>query len=162
MDCLRTAIRSGAREAICIYRRDLENMPGNRREYANAVEKGARFLFLTNPIALTDDGAGQTGRRGKRREQSKEKGPTAQEPQCTSDFRPLRLARNGAKVRRQARSRARRRQPPLDIEKPRLSERVEIPVAVRVDDDLDKVGLKQTKREVGRGKQAGNRDPEPA
>lgn len=52
MDCLRTAIRSGAREAICIYRRDLDNMPGSRREYANAVEEGARFLFLTNPIAL--------------------------------------------------------------------------------------------------------------
>jgi glutamate synthase (NADPH/NADH) small chain len=59
MDCLRTAIRSGAREAICIYRRDLENMPGSRREYANAVEEGARFLFLTNPIALTDNGAGR-------------------------------------------------------------------------------------------------------
>ena len=59
MDCLRTAIRSGAREALCIYRRDLENMPGSRREYANAVEEGARFLFLTNPIALTDDGAGR-------------------------------------------------------------------------------------------------------
>lgn len=59
MDCLRTAIRSGAREAICIYRRDLENMPGSRREYANAVEEGARFLFLTNPIALIDNGAGR-------------------------------------------------------------------------------------------------------
>ncbi len=53
MDCLRTAIRSGAREAICIYRRDLENMPGSRREYNNAVEEGARFMFLTNPIALS-------------------------------------------------------------------------------------------------------------
>jgi glutamate synthase (NADPH/NADH) small chain len=59
MDCLRTALRSGAREAICIYRRDLENMPGSRREYANAVEEGARFLFLTNPIALIDNGAGR-------------------------------------------------------------------------------------------------------
>ena len=45
MDCLRTAIRSGAREVICIYRRDLENMPGSRREYLNAVEEGARFMF---------------------------------------------------------------------------------------------------------------------
>ena len=59
MDCLRTAIRSGARETICIYRRDLENMPGSRREYANAVEEGARFMFLTNPIALSGNGAGQ-------------------------------------------------------------------------------------------------------
>jgi glutamate synthase (NADPH/NADH) small chain len=58
MDCLRTAIRSGAREAICVYRRDFENMPGSRREYANAVEEGARFMFLTNPVGLSGDGRG--------------------------------------------------------------------------------------------------------
>ena len=52
MDCLRTAIRAGAGEATCVYRRDLENMPGSRREYANALEEGAHFLFLTNPVAL--------------------------------------------------------------------------------------------------------------
>ena len=59
MDCLRTAIRCGAREAVCIYRRDFENMPGSRREYFNAVEEGARFMFLTNPIALSGNGAGK-------------------------------------------------------------------------------------------------------
>jgi glutamate synthase (NADPH/NADH) small chain len=59
MDCLRTAIRCGAREATCVYRRDLENMPGSRREYANAVEEGARFMFLTNPIAFSDNGSGE-------------------------------------------------------------------------------------------------------
>ena len=59
MDCLRTAIRCGAREAICIYRRDLENMPGSRREYLNATEEAARFMFLTNPIALSGNDAGQ-------------------------------------------------------------------------------------------------------
>ncbi len=53
MDCLRTALRSGARNAICVYRRDLENMPGSRREYLNAVEEGAEFRFLTNAIALS-------------------------------------------------------------------------------------------------------------
>jgi glutamate synthase (NADPH/NADH) small chain len=52
MDCLRTAIRAEAKEAICIYRRDLVNMPGSRKEYYNAIEEGAKFLFLTNPIAL--------------------------------------------------------------------------------------------------------------
>lgn len=52
MDCLRTALRSGAREAVCLYRRDLANMPGSRKEYANAVEEGARFEFLTNPIEI--------------------------------------------------------------------------------------------------------------
>src|SRR6266511_5977233 len=59
MDCLRTAIRCGARDAICIYRRDLENMPGSRREYSNAVEEGARFMFLTNAVALSGDVAGE-------------------------------------------------------------------------------------------------------
>ncbi len=58
MDCLRTALRSGAQEAVCIYRRDLENMPGSRREYLNATEEGARFLFLTNAIELLGNNAG--------------------------------------------------------------------------------------------------------
>jgi len=52
MDCLRTALRSGAREAVCVYRRDLANMPGSRKEYYNALEEGARFEFLSNPIEL--------------------------------------------------------------------------------------------------------------
>jgi glutamate synthase (NADPH/NADH) small chain len=59
MDCLRTAIRSGASEAVCLYRRDLENMPGSRREYANAIDEGARFLFLTNPVGLSGNENGQ-------------------------------------------------------------------------------------------------------
>ena len=59
MDCLRTAIRCGAHEAICIYRRDLDNMPGSRREYLNAVEEGAEFMFLTNAISLSGNAAGE-------------------------------------------------------------------------------------------------------
>jgi glutamate synthase (NADPH) small chain len=58
MDCLRTALRCGAAEATCIYRRDLGNMPGSRKEYANALEEGARFMFLTNPLALEADANG--------------------------------------------------------------------------------------------------------
>ena len=57
MDCLRTAIRCGAHEAICIYRRDLENMPGSRREYVNATEEGAQFMFLTNAVSLSGNAA---------------------------------------------------------------------------------------------------------
>ncbi|MEO6001917.1 MAG: NAD(P)-dependent oxidoreductase [Opitutus sp.] len=58
MDCLRTALRCGAREAVCIYRRDLANMPGSRKEYANALEEGARFEFLVNPSEIVGaDGA---------------------------------------------------------------------------------------------------------
>jgi len=59
MDCLRTSLRSGARQAVCLYRRDLANMPGSRKEYANALEEGAQFHFLTNPVALLGDEAGR-------------------------------------------------------------------------------------------------------
>jgi len=52
MDCVRTAIRAGAREAICIYRRDAENMPCSRRDYADAVEEGARFVWQAAPVAV--------------------------------------------------------------------------------------------------------------
>ncbi len=58
MDCLRTAIRAGAAEAVCVYRRDLANMPGSRKEYYNAIEEGAQFLFLTNPVGLEADANG--------------------------------------------------------------------------------------------------------
>jgi glutamate synthase (NADPH/NADH) small chain len=59
MDCLRTALRSGAREAVCLYRRDFANMPGSRKEYANALEEGARFEFLVNPIEVVGDLSGR-------------------------------------------------------------------------------------------------------
>jgi glutamate synthase (NADPH/NADH) small chain len=41
MDCLRTAVRCGAADTVCAYRR-LANMPGSRK-VANALEEGARF-----------------------------------------------------------------------------------------------------------------------
>ncbi len=59
MDCLRTALRCGAREAVCLYRRDFENMPGSRKEYFNAIEEGAQFVFLTNPVSLSGDESGK-------------------------------------------------------------------------------------------------------
>ena len=52
MDCLRTAIRYGAREAVCVYRRDEADMPCGRHEYENAVEEGARFVFQAAPVAV--------------------------------------------------------------------------------------------------------------
>ena len=58
MDCLRTAVRSGALSAACLYRRDLANMPGSRKEYANALEEGAQFQFLANPVELIGNDAG--------------------------------------------------------------------------------------------------------
>ncbi|MCP3909289.1 MAG: FAD-dependent oxidoreductase, partial [Oceanicoccus sp.] len=52
MDCNRTSIRQAASHVICAYRRDEENMPGSRREVANAREEGVEFLFNRQPIAI--------------------------------------------------------------------------------------------------------------
>lgn len=49
MDCVRTAIRQGAKSVKCLYRRDRANMPGSQREVANAEEEGVEFAWLTNP-----------------------------------------------------------------------------------------------------------------
>lgn len=59
VDCLRAAVRCGARKATCIYRRDLDNMPVARREYRNAVEEGADFIFLASAIAVEGDHGGR-------------------------------------------------------------------------------------------------------
>ena len=57
MDCVRTAIRQGARSVKCLYRRDRENMPGSQREVANAEEEGVEFVWLTQPVAFLGDKA---------------------------------------------------------------------------------------------------------
>ncbi|SEI47864.1 glutamate synthase (NADPH/NADH) small chain [Allopseudospirillum japonicum] len=52
MDCNRTSIRQGAKSVTCAYRRDEANMPGSKREVANAREEGVKFLFNRQPIAI--------------------------------------------------------------------------------------------------------------
>ncbi len=52
MDCVRTAMRQGAKSVSCIYRRDRDNMPGSLREVANAEEEGIVFEWLTLPKAF--------------------------------------------------------------------------------------------------------------
>lgn len=56
MDCVRTAVRQGARSVTCLYRRDRQNMPGSLREVANAEEEGVRFEWLAAPEAFLGDG----------------------------------------------------------------------------------------------------------
>ena len=56
MDCNRTSIRQGAKSVTCAYRRDEENMPGSKREVANAREEGVKFLFNRQPIEIVGDG----------------------------------------------------------------------------------------------------------
>ena len=55
MDCVRTAIRQGAKSVKCLYRRDRENMPGSQREVANAEEEGVEFVWLTAPRGFSGD-----------------------------------------------------------------------------------------------------------
>lgn len=56
MDCNRTAIRQSATSVTCAYRRDEENMPGSRREVANAREEGVEFLYNRQPVAIVGNG----------------------------------------------------------------------------------------------------------
>lgn len=57
MDCNRTSIRQGAEKVVCAYRRDEENMPGSRREVANAREEGVQFLFNRQPVEIVGEGS---------------------------------------------------------------------------------------------------------
>ncbi|MDT8436819.1 MAG: FAD-dependent oxidoreductase, partial [Gemmatimonadota bacterium] len=59
MDCLRTAVRLGAHQAVCWYRRTESEMPGNPRDRALAREEGARFEWLAAPVRLHGDAGGR-------------------------------------------------------------------------------------------------------
>ncbi len=52
MDCVRTAVRQGAKSVTCLYRRDRINMPGSVREVAHAEEEGVQFRWLSTPRAV--------------------------------------------------------------------------------------------------------------
>ena len=56
MDCNRTSIRQGAESVVCAYRRDEANMPGSKREVANAKEEGVQFKFNRQPIEIVGNG----------------------------------------------------------------------------------------------------------
>lgn len=55
MDCVRTAIRQGAKSVKCLYRRDKANMPGSVREVKNAEEEGVEFVWLAAPESFLGD-----------------------------------------------------------------------------------------------------------
>jgi len=55
MDCNRTSIRQGAASVTCAYRRDEANMPGSKREVANAKEEGVQFLWNRQPVAIVGE-----------------------------------------------------------------------------------------------------------
>ena len=55
MDCVRTAVRQGAKSVKCLYRRDRANMPGSMREVKHAEEEGVEFVWLSAPEAFLGD-----------------------------------------------------------------------------------------------------------
>lgn len=57
MDCVRTAVRQGAKSVTCLYRRDRANMPGSAREVKNAEEEGVTFQWLSAPKAFVGNKA---------------------------------------------------------------------------------------------------------
>src|SRR5512138_3127945 len=79
-DCLRTALRMGAAEVTCLYRRTEKEMPGGKKDRRMAKEEGAKYRFLTQPVKFIpgEDGnlaaveciemvLGEPDRKGRRR-----------------------------------------------------------------------------------------------
>src|SRR3546814_12574751 len=62
MDCVRTALRQGARAVRCLYRRARQNMPGSQREVAHDEADGIELVWLSAPAAFLGDGAAQAVR----------------------------------------------------------------------------------------------------
>jgi glutamate synthase (NADPH) small chain len=58
MDCARTALRMGAREANIVYRRTRAEMPARDEEIEHAEQEGVRFQYLTSPIEYKGDEQG--------------------------------------------------------------------------------------------------------
>jgi glutamate synthase (NADPH) small chain len=52
IDCVRTALRSGAGEVVCVYRRDAAQLTCSQADYQSALEEGAVFQFLVAPVAV--------------------------------------------------------------------------------------------------------------
>ena len=57
MDACRTAVRLGAEEVTCLYRRSRKEMPAHHTEVDEAEEEGVKLELLCAPLrVLTDDG----------------------------------------------------------------------------------------------------------
>lgn len=85
MDSVRTAKRLGAKRAMIIYRRSLEEMPARKEEIKHAMEEGIEFMTLTNPIKYM---ANEKGRVNKVILQKMELG----EPDSSGRRRPIVIA----------------------------------------------------------------------
>ena len=59
MDCVRTAVRLGAREVRCMYRRTEAEMPGRAEERTNARDEGVIIEFLVAPVRFSSHEEGR-------------------------------------------------------------------------------------------------------
>ena len=59
MDACRTAIRLGAEEVTCLYRRSRNEMPAHHTEVDEAEEEGVRFVLQVAPVRVLTDDAGK-------------------------------------------------------------------------------------------------------
>src|SRR5271169_3346110 len=58
MDAMRVSLRLGAEKVYCIYRRSRTEAPARIEEVHHAEQEGVEFHWLTNPVAVLDDGKG--------------------------------------------------------------------------------------------------------
>ncbi len=58
MDAMRVSLRLGAEKVYCIYRRSRTEAPARVEEVHHAEQEGVEFHWLTNPVAVLDDGKG--------------------------------------------------------------------------------------------------------
>ena len=58
MDAMRVSLRVGAEKVYCVYRRSATEAPARAEEIHHAMEEGVEFHWLTNPVAVLDDGHG--------------------------------------------------------------------------------------------------------
>ncbi|MFH1083390.1 MAG: NAD(P)-binding protein, partial [Pseudomonadota bacterium] len=56
MDSVRTALRTGSKEAFVIYRRSFEEMPANEEEIEECREEGIQIHTLANPTRIMGEG----------------------------------------------------------------------------------------------------------
>ena len=57
-DCIRSALRLGAKEVYLVYRRSEAEMPARDEEIENAKEEGIQFKLLSSPLKILSDGKG--------------------------------------------------------------------------------------------------------
>lgn len=59
MDCVRTAVRAGAREVSCVYRRRVADMTALEAEIESAIAEGVEMVTLESPDSIEVDESGR-------------------------------------------------------------------------------------------------------